>query len=39
MESLPDESREIVDRATRHLVDKLLQVKMRATTALEKPEN
>ncbi len=38
LESLPADSREIVDRATRQLVDKLLQVKVRTSLSPEKSE-
>jgi glutamyl-tRNA reductase len=39
MELLPPESRDVVDRSTRHLVEKLLQVKARTTLSPEKSEH
>jgi len=39
LESLPAEKHDLVDRATRHLVEKLLQVKVRTSSSLEKSEH
>lgn len=39
LESLPADSHDLVDRTTRHLVDRLLQVKTRISSSLEKSEN
>jgi glutamyl-tRNA reductase len=39
LESLPDDSHDIVDRATRRLVERLLQVKARTSATSEKREH
>jgi len=39
LESLPTDSHDLIDRATRHLVDRLLQIKARTTQSPEKTEH
>jgi glutamyl-tRNA reductase len=38
LESLPADSHDVIDRATRHLVERLLQIKARTTSTPEKSE-